>query len=438
MTSSTSPGTLPNSSPSAPGSSPSNSAPEVSGSTPSSLMLGLRVFLPFAAGYFLSYLYRTINAVLAPELVADLHLDAAALGLLTSVYFLTFAAFQLPLGVLLDRFAPQRVEALLLLLAAAGAALFAVSAGMEELVLGRALIGLGVSACLMASLKTFVMWFPPQRLPAVNGWVMAFGGLGALMATAPVELALGLTSWRGVFGGLAVLTLVLSGVLLLVVPDHPPAGHGGGTWREQMRGIVGIYTSRVFWRLAPISLLVMSAHMAIQGLWAGPYLRDIGGLDRLAVADHLFWIAAGMVAGFLSIGTLAYRLSHLGIPAVVVAVGGMAVFLALQLAIATGVAGGNLLIWIGFGFFGTAGNLTYAILSQSFPRHLAGRVNTALNLLVFVGAFSLQWGLGAVIGLWPQAGGGYGLMGYQTAFGTVLALQVLALGWYGYASREGR
>lgn len=414
--------------------SPGDATTHTSAPAPSNWMLGLRVFLPFAAGYFLSYLYRTINAVLAPELVADLGLDAAALGLLTSVYFLTFASFQLPLGVLLDRFAPQRVEALLLLLAAAGAALFAFSAGREELILGRALIGLGVSACLMASLKTFVMWFPPQRLPAVNGWVMAFGGLGALMATAPVELALGLTTWRGVFGGLAILTLVLVGVLLLVVPDHPPAGHGGN-WREQIRGIAGIYTNRVFWRLAPISLLVMSAHMAIQGLWAGPYLRDIGGLDRLAVADHLFWIAAGMVAGFLSIGTLAYRLSHLGIPAVTVAVGGMASFLGLQLAIASGYAGGNLAIWIGFGFFGTAGNLTYAILSQSFPRHLAGRVNTALNLLVFVGAFALQWGLGVVIGLWPQAEGGYELTGYQTAFGTVLALQVLALGWFWYASR---
>ena len=417
--------------------SPDDAASGGSGPTPSPWMLGLRVFLPFAAGYFLSYLYRTINAVLAPELVADLHLDAAALGLLTSVYFLTFAAFQLPLGVLLDRFAPQRVEALLLLLAAAGAALFAVSEGVEELVLGRALIGLGVSACLMASLKTFVMWFPPQRLPAVNGWVMAFGGLGALMATAPVELALGLTSWRGVFGGLAVLTLMLAGVLWLVVPDHPPAGHGG-TWREQLRGLVGIYTHRVFWRLAPVSLLVMSAYMAIQGLWAGPYLRDVGGLERLAVADHLFWIAAGMVAGFLSIGTLAYRLSHLGIPAVAVAVGGMTLFLVLQLAIATGLAGANLAIWIGFGFFGTAGNLTYAILSQSFPRHLAGRVNTALNLLVFVGAFALQWGLGAVIGLWPLPEGGYDPLGYRVAFGAVLVLEVLALGWFWYARREGQ
>lgn len=396
------------------------------------LSLVLRVFLPFAAGYFLSYLYRTINAVLAPELESALGLDAAALGLLTSVYFLTFAAFQLPLGILLDRFSPHKVESVLLILAAAGAALFAISDGLGELVLGRALIGLGVSACLMASLKTFVLWFPPQRLPAVNGWVLAAGGLGALTATAPVEWAMELTSWRGVFAGLAVLTLLAAAVIFRVVPDRPAAAQVGD-WRVQWRGIVAIYTNRVFWRLAPISLLVMSSHMAIQGLWAGPWLRDVAGLDRMAVADHLFWVAGGMVAGFLSMGTLAYRLSRLGVPPVAVSMGGVVIFLALQLTIALGYTGATLLVWLGFGFFGTSANLSYAVLSQTFPRELAGRVNTALNLLVFVGAFVMQWGLGAVIGLWPATSGGYAPHGYGVAFGLVLVLQLVALSWYGFA-----
>ncbi|NJN45375.1 MAG: MFS transporter [Candidatus Competibacteraceae bacterium] len=145
-------------------------APQV---TKPRLAIILRVFLPFACGYFLSYLFRTVNAVISPDLVSDLNLDATDLGLLTSMYFLTFAAFQLPLGMLLDRFGPRRVETVLLLFAAAGALCFALSTRLEGLILGRALIGLGVSACLMASFKAFVMWFPPQRLPAVNGWVMA-------------------------------------------------------------------------------------------------------------------------------------------------------------------------------------------------------------------------------------------------------------------------
>jgi hypothetical protein len=173
--------------------------------------------------------------------------------------------------------------------------------------------------------------------------------------------------------------------------------------------------------------------MAIQGLWAGPWLTDVAGFDRAAVADHLFWMAAGMVAGFLSIGTLAYRLNHLGIPTVAVAIVGMVIFMMLQLVVALGYTGAALPLWVGFGFFGTAGNLSYAILSQAFPAGLAGRVNTGLNLLVFVGAFVMQWGLGAVIGRWPGAAGGYTAGGYGMAFGLVLALQVLALGWFWYA-----
>lgn len=396
------------------------------------LLIVLRIFLPFAAGYFLSYLYRTINAVLAPELESALGLDAAALGLLTSLYFLTFAAFQLPLGILLDRFNPHKVESVLLLFAAMGATLFAMSDSLGDLVVGRALIGLGVSACLMASMKTFVLWFPSPRLPAVYGWILAAGGVGALSATTPVEWAMELTSWRGIFAGLAVMTLVVAGVIFLVVPDKPAAPHAGG-WHDQWRGLVSIYTSRVFWRLAPISLLVMSSHMAIQGLWAGPWLRDVAGLDRMVVADHLFWVAAGLVAGFFWLGTLAYRLNRLGVPLVAVSMGGVVIFMALQLVVVLGYTGATLPIWVGFGFFGTSANLSYAILSQTFPRELAGRVNTALNLLVFVGAFAMQWGLGAVIGLWPAVGGGYAPTGYSTAFGTVLILQLAALGWYWFA-----
>ncbi len=193
----------------------------------------LRMFLPFAAGYFLSYLYRTINAVLSPHLVAELGLDATDLGLLTSVYFLTFAAFQLPLGMLLDRFGPRRVEATLLLFAAAGAGLFAVSSHATELIIGRALIGLGVSACLMASFKAFVLWFPAARLPAVNGWLLAAGGLGALVATAPVEAALRLTDWRGLFVILAGLSFAVAAALLWVVPER-----SGGVRQRELAGAV--------------------------------------------------------------------------------------------------------------------------------------------------------------------------------------------------------
>jgi MFS family permease len=171
---------------------------------PSSL---LRVFLPFAAGYFLSFLYRVVNAVLAPELLRDLGLGSSSLGLLTATYFIAFASFQLPLGVLLDRYGPRWIEALLLLIAALGAFCFSRAESIGQLILGRALIGFGVSACLMAAFKAYTQWFSAERWPLINGLQMAAGGLGALAATSPVQWMLRWTDWRGVFLGLALLTL---------------------------------------------------------------------------------------------------------------------------------------------------------------------------------------------------------------------------------------
>ena len=165
-----------------------------------------RLFLPFAGGYFLSYLYRTVNAVVGPVLSNELSLGAADLGLLTSTYFIAFGSTQLPLGLLLDRFGARRVEAALLLVAAAGAAIFAVSDGIGMLAVGRGLIGLGVSACLMAAFKFFSQWFPAERQASLTGWIMTSGSLGALMASAPLDAVLHVATWREVFAGLAVIT----------------------------------------------------------------------------------------------------------------------------------------------------------------------------------------------------------------------------------------
>ncbi len=155
-----------------------------------------RVFLPFAVGYYLSYLFRTINALIAGHLCSDTGLGTADLGLLTSVYFLVFAAAQIPVGILLDRFGPRRVQSALLLLAAAGAGLFAVSTGFISLLIARAMIGLGVAAALMAGLKAMVLWFPRERVALLNGYMIMLGSLGAVTATDPVEHLVIWMEWR--------------------------------------------------------------------------------------------------------------------------------------------------------------------------------------------------------------------------------------------------
>ena len=397
-------------------------------------MILLRVFIPFALGYFISYLFRAVNNVIAPNLVADLGIDAADLGLLTSTYFLTFAAFQLPLGILLDRFGPRRTEAVLLLFAALGAFLFAVAESTLGLIVGRAFIGFGVSACLMAAFKAFGMWFPAGRLPLINGCQMAAGGIGALTATVPVEMALGITDWRGVFMVLAGLTVAVAVAIFAVVPERERAA-GGGTLVEQVRGFGEVFSSRVFWRIVPLTVTTQAGFISIQSLWSGPWLRDVAGLDRWAVADHLFLIATAMIVGFIFIGGIAERLGRLGVNPEFVSVSGMTVFMGLQGVVILGWTGETELLWLLYGFFGTAGILPYATLPQSFQPHLSGRVITAANLLVFVLAFAGQWGIGAIIDLWPETATGYAPAAYRVAFGVVVAFQIAALGWWVVSAR---
>jgi len=397
--------------------------------TPSRTTL-LRVFIPFAIGYFFSYLYRVVNAVIAPNLVVDLNLSPGDLGLLTSTYFLTFAAFQLPLGVLLDRFGSRKVEACLLLFAAVGAFIFARANSVPGLIAGRALIGFGVSSCLMAAFTAFAIWFPRERLPLVNGIQVAVGGLGALTGTAPVEAALQISDWRTLFTLLGILTLGAAAAIFFVVPERRAEG-GGATLKEQVRGIGTVYKSPVFWRIAPWAVTSQATFMAVQTLWAGPWLRDVAGYERMAMAQGLLLIAAAMVVGFALIGALAARLSRSGINPLYVSVSGMGAFMVIQGLIILHVISLTLPLWILFGFFGATGVLNYAILCQSFPGNLAGRVNTGLNVMVFVVAFGGQWGIGEIINLWPiLPDGRYAPASYQAGFGLMLALQVLSVIWF--------
>lgn len=403
---------------------------------PLSIATMLRVFLPFAAAYFLSYIFRVVNAVIAPDLIADFGLGPSDLGMLTSIYFISFAFFQLPLGVILDRFGPRRTEAILLLFAGAGALVFSRTETLAGLVVGRALIGFGVSSCLMAALKAFTLWFPREKWPLINGLQMAAGGLGALTATSPVETVLQFTDWHGLFLLLMLLTFLAAAMVFLIVPERPPAGHGESL-HQQLRGIREVFTSIRFWRTAPLTTVTQAAFLSIQGLWAGPWLSNVSGLDRPQTATILFAIAAAMVTGFIVMGGLAERLQRKGISLLSTAVTGICIFMGTQLVIITEAIPWIKPLWLAFGFFGTASIITYTTLSQSFAIHLSGRVTTAVNLLVFVAAFIGQWAIGAIIGLWPPtSAGGFATAGFKAGFSLMLVLQVLALIWFLIASKR--
>lgn len=391
-----------------------------------SLRLWFRLVPAYAAGYFLSYGLRSVNAVIAPELMQELSTTAAGLGMLTSVYFLAFGLFQLPLGLLLDRFGPRRVEAALLLVAAAGCALFAAGKTLQTLAIARALIGLGVSACLMASFKAFSQWFPVDRMPSLTATIMVAGGLGALTASVPVEIALPMLGWRGVFLVVSAL-LILAAGFLMTVPDKFVGG-SGESFAQQIRTLGGIYGNRTFWRFAPQGSLTVGGFMAIQGLWAVPWLMEVNGVSRGDAAGILLLMSLAMLVGFLFVATCSAWLARRGISPMMLLTAGMGLSLVVELAIILGMAPAPWL-WPMLGLSFSLGNIAYSQLTVSFPIALSGRVNTALNLLVFVGAFGLQWGIGAAVDLLAD----HGMVraeAFRAAFSALLATQVLAFVWF--------
>ncbi len=393
----------------------------------------LRVFAPFAAGYYLSYLLRNVNAIVAPDLTREVGISATDLGLLTSAYLLAFGAFQLPLGLLLDRYGPRRVESALLVVAAAGSAAFALATNLTELALARGLIGLGVSACLMASFKAFSLWFPPERQASLNAAVMAAGGLGALTATTPVSWALPMAGWRGVFAALSVCVL-LAAAGVWCTPEKR-ADSQRETLAAQLQGLLGIFRSRMFWRFAPQTTAVVGGFMAVQGLWAVPWLMNFNGQSREGAAFHLLLTSSAMLLGFLSIATSVTRLQRGGIHPETILKTGMGIGLVVTAAIVLGL-GHTYLLWFCLGLVFSVGNLAYALLCSHFPIRFAGRVNTALNLTTFAGAFGLQWGFGVLVDSF--AGAGIATKdAYQWSYGVLLVLQVLGYGWFLFGGRAG-
>jgi predicted MFS family arabinose efflux permease len=389
----------------------------------------LSVFLPFAAGYFLSFLFRTINASISPALVSDFRLGAVETGLLASIYFLVFAGAQIPIGVLLDRYGPRRVQSVLLVVAVGGASLFGNADSFAELLIGRALIGFGVAASLMAGLKAIVVWFPKDRIAFVNGGMIMLGSLGAVTATMPTDWLLNLIGWRDLFGLLTIMTVVTAGLIYFVVPERGEL-HTSSVSSGKPLTLRSIFSDPRFLRIAPLSATCIGSSWAMQSLWAASWLSDVEGFDHQAVVNQLFMMALGISLGALLLGTMADRLRKRGITTeVLLAVFG-GLFMLAELALVLRVPLPSILPWSVVSVVGAGTVLSYAIIAGYFPVEIAARANGALNLLHFGWAFAVQYGIGLIVNQWAPQDGHYPLDAYQTALGLSLALQVTALAWF--------
>lgn len=412
-------------------------ATDTDSATPSYwLRIVLIVFMPFASGYFLSYLYRALPSLIGDRIRTELSLDAGVLGLVGAAYFLAFGLAQLPVGVALDRFGPRRVQTSLLMIAALGAVIFGLGEDANTLIIGRAMIGLGCAAGLMGSFKAITLWFPQARWPLVNGCLLGMGGLGALVATAPVEALLGIITWHELFFWVAGATVLSALLIFFVVPEKP-----GSTDPIPFGDLIGslksVFTTAAYWRIAPMAITTMATGMAIHTQWAGLWLKDVGGLEQSVVAQYLFVLSVALTAGFILGGVIADVLTRFGVPLMAIMAGGVTLLIISQLAIALAWSPQGYWHWILLGLSSNMSALAFPWLNGQFPLKLAGRVNSALNVFVFLGVFVTASMLGWIIEQFPvSANGGYSPEGYETGLLIIIAAEVAAFVWFVFPRRK--
>jgi len=399
------------------------------GPAPGAGWLAARVGGPFIAGYFVSYSYRAVNAVLAPTLAQQFGLTAGTLGLLSSVYFLAFMLFQLPGGLLLDRFGPRRVDATLLLVAAAGGLWFATAGSTLEAIAARALIGLGVSVCLMSSFQAFVLWYPATRIATMNAIAFSIGALGAITVTVPLEMLLRVLDWRQAFGLIVALNLAVSAVLWLWVPERS-ARPRGESFGALLHGLAELMRQSAFLRTALCMGASQFAATSLQTLWVATWWRDVAGYAPAEVARGLAALNVAMIAGYIGFGRAADRAAQRGASTLPLFAGGIAVASLCLGLIVAGVRTGSMVLWCVFVLASTAAVSIYSTLSRTYPKTMTGRVITGLNVFGFAGMFLGQWSVGLVIGLWPPTATGYAPEAYTWAFGMLWLVQFSGLAWF--------
>ena len=404
----------------------------------------IAVFLAFAGAYFFSALLRAVTATLSPVLTDTFSLHARDLGLLAGGYFLGFAAMQLPLGSWLDRHGPRAVSLGLLCFAVAGCAAFALADGFAALMLARVLMGVGVAAGLMAPLTGYRRWFDAGMQLRTNAWMLMTGSLGMLASTLPVQWLLPVLGWRGLFWGVAgLIVLAMVGIAILVPHWHSktsksiavaaiPARAGG-----QKRSYSEVWRNAYFRRAVPLGAVGFGGMVAIQSLWAGPWLTRVAGHSPLLAATGLFWMNAGMLLTFWTWGLVMPRLTARGVSVdrLVARIQPFS-FVALAVLVAAGPALGSasFALLALYCMLSTPSAQVQAVIAMRFPAELAGRALSAYNLVIFVGIFAVQWGIGlgadALEALgWPPADA---LRGAMAGFG------LLALASWVQFVRSGR
>jgi len=403
----------------------------------------IAVFGAFALAYFISALLRAVTATLSPVLTGEFNLHARDLGLLAGGYFLGFAAMQLPLGAWLDRHGPKKVILGMLTVAVAGCAVFAMAGGFTGLMAARALMGVGVAACLMAPLTGYRRWFDAGTQLRANAWMLMTGSLGMLASTLPVQWLLPVVGWRALFWGLAALVLVAMAVIAWVVPrwhtdamQNIAASADQPSATGQKDSYADIARNGYFRRATPLGAVCFGGMVAIQSLWAGPWLTRVAGATPLQAATGLFWMNLGMLLTFWGWGFLLPRMAARGISvdSLVARIQPFS-FVALAVLVAGGPAlgGWTFALLALYCMLSTPSAQVQPVVAMAFAPHLAGRALSAYNLVIFMGIFAVQWGIGLGADAFESLGwtAADGLRAAVAVFGVVSAACWARFVWTG-------
>jgi predicted MFS family arabinose efflux permease len=383
------------------------------------------VFLAFALGYFASAVLRTVIATLSPTLTQEFGLQAADLGLLAGGFFLGFASTQLLLGSWLDLYGPRRVLVGFLAVAVVGCLAFSVANSFASMLAARVLLGVGVSACLMAPLTGFRRWYEPAQMLRANSWILMLGSLGMLASTLPVQWLLPVLGWRPMFWAMAALIVLAMVLTFRLVPAHtPPSGAA-----TEPPGYAQVWRSPAFRRLVPYAFFINGGMVGLQTLWLGPWLTRVVGLSPLQAAGGLFFINLASLLAFSVWGWVMPGLTRRGWSTERLLRAGVPLTL---LIMAINISLGSLADWPYWAVLimvGSVVSLAQPALSMTFPPALAGRALSAYNLVCFLGIFSMQWGVGLLVDALKDQGWSE-VTSFQGAFAVFFFCSLAALVYY--------
>jgi len=398
-----------------------------------SIKKAVLVFFVFACGYFISCLLRAITATLSPLLTAEFNLLAGDLGLLAGGYFLGFASMQIPLGYLLDKHGPKNIVSSFLLIAIVGTASFALAQSFAGLLISRILIGVGVSACLMGPLTGYRIWFADEYQQRGNSWMLMIASTGFVFSTLPVQILLPIFGWRWIFGGITILIFIVIILILLFIP--PWKSKVDNKDEKNIGSLSDVWKNKFFRSTIPLGLFNYGGMIAIQTLWAGPWMVRVAGYNPLESATGLFWINTTMLIAFFVWGYILPKITKLGLETIKLMKFGLPIsYLSLLVIIISGENAGAIHFTI-YILTSIVLTLTQPAVALSFPTSLAGKSLTSFNLLIFLGTFIMQWGIGLIIDLSQYLGKGE-IQSFQISFSFYLLICILSYLFFVFNNRN--